>query len=233
MKKLKYNWLPDFVYGGIDGAVTTFAVVAGVVGAELSTPVILILGFANLIADGFSMAVGKFLSDRAELDRISHIRADEERSIIQKPKEERGEIRTILKRFGFKGKDLDRAEKIITENPKVWVQVMLTHEFNVIEENIDPKRGAFFTFLAFILIGLVPLMGYLAQMLLNVDEPKLTFVITSVATLCALFLVGTVKSTFSSRHWVVTGFETALIGGSAAAISYFVGDLLGKLLHAS
>ena len=53
--------IEDFVYGATDGAVTTFAVVAGVVGAALSPSIILILGFANLFADGFSMAIGNYL----------------------------------------------------------------------------------------------------------------------------------------------------------------------------
>ena len=51
----KYLW--EFVYGGIDGCVTTFAVVAGSVGAWLEARIILILGFANLFADGFSMSI--------------------------------------------------------------------------------------------------------------------------------------------------------------------------------
>ena len=231
MKNPKYNWLPDFVYGGIDGAVTTFAVVAGVVGAELSTPVILILGFANLLADGFSMATGKFLSDKSELDRIEHIRADEERSILEKPKEERNEVRSILKRFGFKGKDLDRGEKIITGNPKVWVKLMLTHEFHVIEEAINPVRGALTTFTAFVTIGLIPLLGYLLQMWTPLKDPDLVFIGTAIATLGALFMVGTIKSQFTGKHWFFAGAETALIGGVAASISYFVGDVLGRLFQ--
>jgi predicted membrane protein (TIGR00267 family) len=66
----KYRWLPDFVYGGIDGSITTFAVVAGVKGASLPISIVLILGFANLFADGFSMAVGKYSSDRATLQHM-------------------------------------------------------------------------------------------------------------------------------------------------------------------
>ncbi len=60
------KYLKDFIYGAIDGAVTTFAVVSGVAGAGLSTSIIIILGIANLIADGFSMATGNFLGNRAE-----------------------------------------------------------------------------------------------------------------------------------------------------------------------
>ena len=62
------KYLPEFVYGGIDGSITTFAVVSGVVGASLNSSIILILGFANLFADGFSMAVSKYLSEKSEDD---------------------------------------------------------------------------------------------------------------------------------------------------------------------
>lgn len=230
MKKVKYNWLPDFVYGGIDGAVTTFAVVAGVVGAGLSTPTILILGFANLFADGFSMAVSKYSSDKAELDRIDHIRKIEEASIVEKPQEEQKEIAAILKRWGFQGKDLSRAQQIITSNPKIWVKMMLNHEFNIIEENVNPIKGATATFLAFLAIGLIPLVGYTSQSFTGFSNGSL-FVGTCAATLAALFVVGTVKSRFTSLHWMYTGSQTAVIGGLAAVISYFVGDVLGQLFN--
>lgn len=62
------DYLSEFVYGGIDGAVTTFAVVAGATGANFSTKIILVLGFANLIADGFSMGVGSYLSSKSALE---------------------------------------------------------------------------------------------------------------------------------------------------------------------
>jgi VIT1/CCC1 family predicted Fe2+/Mn2+ transporter len=59
------HYLPDLVYGANDGIITTFAVVSGVVGASLSTRVILILGFANLVADGISMGASNYLSSRS------------------------------------------------------------------------------------------------------------------------------------------------------------------------
>src|SRR3989344_4916615 len=62
------KYLPEFIYGGIDGTVTTFAVVAGSLGASLSTSILLILGFANLIADGFSMAVANYLSVKSQTE---------------------------------------------------------------------------------------------------------------------------------------------------------------------
>lgn len=71
IKKIENN-LREFVYGGMDGAVTTFAVVTGAAGANLSVNVILILGFANVLADGFSMAVGSYLSEKSEQDLSVH-----------------------------------------------------------------------------------------------------------------------------------------------------------------
>lgn len=66
---MKFKFLPEFVYGGIDGTITTFAIVTGSIGAGFSSTVILILGFANLLADGFSMAVGNYLSRKSELEQ--------------------------------------------------------------------------------------------------------------------------------------------------------------------
>ena len=65
-ERTRRKYLPEFVYGAVDGSVTTFAVVAGVIGAGLSSTIILILGFANLFADGFSMSVANFLSTKSE-----------------------------------------------------------------------------------------------------------------------------------------------------------------------
>lgn len=229
MVKTKYNWLPDFVYAGIDGSVTTFAVVAGVVGADLSTPVILILGFANLFADGFSMATGKYLSDRAELDRMAFLREIEERSIIEKPKEEKKEIQVILRSFGFRGEELKSATNVIIRNPESWVKMMMHHELNIIEDNIEPIKGAGVTILAFVTIGIIPLMGYVLQRFLPFS-PDLLFPGTCIATLAALFLVGTVKSRFSKKSWIIAGLETAFIGGLAASIAYFVGYFLQRIV---
>jgi vacuolar iron transporter family protein len=67
-KRMQRKYLPEFVYGSIDGAVTTFAIVSGAMGGSFGSAVVLILGFANLFADGFSMAVSNYLSTKSEQD---------------------------------------------------------------------------------------------------------------------------------------------------------------------
>jgi VIT1/CCC1 family predicted Fe2+/Mn2+ transporter len=83
IKKIENN-LREFVYGGMDGAVTTFAVVTGAAGANLGSNVILILGFANVLADGFSMAVGSYLSEKSDQD-LSMSKGDSEKEDHESP----------------------------------------------------------------------------------------------------------------------------------------------------
>ena len=223
-----YNWLPDFVYGGIDGAVTTFAVVAGASGASLSLPVILILGFANLVADGFSMASGKYSSDKANLEWYEKIRAIEFRHLKEKTEHERQEVRDILLKYNFKGDDLERATEVITSDPESGVDIMMRHEFNLTAENVLPSRDPITTFVSFLLIGFVPLAGYTFQSVLGLSE-SYTFLFAVFSTSVALFLVGAVKSRFSARSWFRSGLNVVMLGGFAAAISYGIGFLLRGL----
>jgi len=71
-RRFERKYLPEFVYGGMDGSVTTFAVVSGVIGASLSSAIILILGFANLFADGFSMSIANYMSIKSKNELIKN-----------------------------------------------------------------------------------------------------------------------------------------------------------------
>jgi len=224
----RYNWLADFVYGGIDGVVTTFAVVAGVQGASLSIPVILILGFANLFGDGFSMATGKYLSDKASLEQFERIRQIEFRHLIDRTEHEREEVVEILKGYGLHGETLTNATAQITASPEAWVDLMMRNEFNMTQENTSPIKGALATFIAFVTVGFIPLLGYTFKAILPLT-PNGIFAATCAATLVALFFIGTIKSRFTIKHWLWAGLETVLFGGLAAAIAYMVGYLLRGL----
>ncbi|PIZ74770.1 hypothetical protein COY07_00195 [Candidatus Peregrinibacteria bacterium CG_4_10_14_0_2_um_filter_43_11] len=221
----RYNWLSDFVYGGIDGSVTTFAVIAGVQGAALPISIILILGFANLFADGFSMATGKYLSDKALLEEFEKIRQIEFKHLETKFHHERGEVEDILRGYGIHGEILDQATDQIIANPEGWVDIMMRNEFNMTHENINPLKGAFATFTAFLAIGFIPLAGYTFQSFFSVSQDMI-FLITCFTTAIALFIVGTIKSLFVMKRWFAAGFETVFFGGIAASIAYSVGFLL-------
>jgi vacuolar iron transporter family protein len=117
--------IEEFVYGATDGAVTTFAVVAGVVGAGLSPSIILILGFANLFADGFSMAVGNYLGAKSQKEFIEKKRRREEWEIDNLVEQEKQEIKDIYTQKGFKAELLNEIVNVITARRKVWIDTMM------------------------------------------------------------------------------------------------------------
>lgn len=222
------SYLSDFVFGGIDGAITTFAVVAGVTGASLSPTIVLILGFANLFADGFSMAVGNYLSTKSRKEFAEKVRKSEEHSVHHTPDEEREEIREIYSDKGFSGRQLREAVDIITADKEVWVDTMMKDEFGILEDHTSPLRSGAVTFVSFNTIGLIPLLAYVVSYFVPEISGK-TFELSVVLTSVALFIVGSVKARVVDTKWYVAGTETFLVGGAAAAIAYIVGYLLKGL----
>lgn len=218
----RHNYLRDWIYGGIDGSVTTFAVVTGVVGAELSPIIIVIMGFANLLADGFSMAASNFLGTKAEHDDMQRLEAIEHRHIELAPEGEREEVRQIYARKGFAGPDLDRVVELITSDRQRWVRTMLTDEYGLPQEARSPWLAAVSTFSAFLVCGLAPLLPFLLGM-------KNAIVFSTFLTGAVFFLIGSVKSRWSSASWWRSGLSTLLVGGIAATLAYGVGVLLKSL----
>lgn len=223
-----HSYLKDFVYGAIDGAVTTFAVVSGVAGAGLSPGVVIVLGIANLAGDGFSMAAGNYLSTQAEGQQRQRLRRMEERHIDLFPAGEREEVRQIFSGYGLSPADLESVVTSVTSDRDRWVQIMLREEHGVSASQPHPFVAALMTFAAFVLVGLLPLLPFLANLLLpGVFAAPFTW--STVLTGTAFFLVGTVKSQFVDEHWLRAGGVTLAVGGTAAALAYVLGVALKNI----
>ncbi len=210
--------LKDMVYGGIDGAVTTFAIVAGVEGAGLSHGVILVLGAANILADGFSMAAGNFAGTRAELDDRKRVVAVERRHLKENREGELEELRQILQMRGLDGEVLEMATEAISKDKERWLDLMVTDEYGLSRSVPDPWRSALATFVAFLLAGAIPLLPFV----LGLEN---AFSISIYSTALTFFLIGAVKSHWSLAPWWRSGAETLLIGATAATIAYLVASL--------
>lgn len=224
----RHSYLGDAVLGGIDGCVTTFAVVAGVAGGGLPAAVALILGFANLLADGFSMAVGNYQGTKAQREYVDKMRRMEEQHIEDVPQGEREEIRQIFARKGFEGAVLESVVDTITRDRRLWVETMLTEEHGLQVESPSPARAAAVTFLAFLAIGVIPLLAFLVPGL----DPRQTFLASTVMTGGAFFLVGLAKGRMLEQPMIRGGVETLLTGGAAAALAFGVGWWLRQAFDA-
>ena len=222
------SYVGDFVYGAIDGSVTTFAVVSGVAGAALSVNIVIILGLANLFADGFSMAIGNYLSSKSNMEYVQKERKREEWEIEHYPKGEIEEIRQIYKERGFRGKDLESAVKIITSNKEVWVDTMMKNELNLIEQNTSPVKKGAVTFISFLLIGSIPLMPYFLSFSSEAIK-QIAYPFSIVMTFIAFFFIGSAKVFVTKKNWLLSGLETLLVGGAAAIIAYAIGYFLRGL----
>lgn len=219
---IRHNYLRDFVYGGIDGAVTTFAVVAGTMGASLSARIVLILGVANLIADGFSMAASNFLGTRAEREDYKRLEEIEARHIDVAPDGEREEVRQIYAAKGFEGSELERAVDLITADRTRWIQTMLTEEYGLPREVRSEWLAAASTFAAFVVCGAVPLLPFLFQ-------GDAAFSTSAALTGTVFFTVGSVKARWSLIPWWRSGSVTLLVGAVAASLAFFAGSLLKRI----
>ena len=219
----RHNYLGDWIYGGIDGSVTTFAVVTGVVGAQLAPAIIVIMGFANLLADGFSMAASNFLGTKSEHDDAQRLESIERRHIEVDPEGEREEVRQIFRAKGFDGVDLERVVELITSDSDRWVRTMLTEEYGLPLEPRSAWRAAVMTFSAFAVCGLMPLIPFLV----GIARP---FEISIFLTGGVFFIIGSIKSRWSTVSWWRSGLSTLLVGGIAAALAYAVGLLLCRVV---
>ncbi|MHC4953780.1 MAG: VIT1/CCC1 transporter family protein [Planctomycetota bacterium] len=216
----EHSYLGDGVLGAIDGAITTFAIVAGATGAGLSGGIALVLGLANVLADGFSMGVSNFLKAKSDRQVVERARRMEERHIDEIPEGEREEIREIFRVKGLEGDVLEEVVAVITRDRNRWVDTMLTDELGLQLETPEPGRAGFTTFLAFLLAGLIPLTPLMFLDGIGQDN---WFLVSSVVTAATFILIGVIKARLVAESMFAHAVESLLIGGGAAFLAYFVG----------
>lgn len=216
------NYLRDWIYGGIDGSITTFAIVAGSIGGQLSTGVIIILGVANLIADGFSMAASNYLGTKSEVDLYNKYEQIENKHIDLEFEGEKEEIRQIYIKKKFTGKILNDIVETIVKDKRLWIDTMLHEEYGLTKTLRSPIKSALSTFTAFLTCGSIPLIPYIFNL------PN-SFILACIMTGLTFFSIGSIKSLWSVKSWFYSGLETFIVGICASLIAYSIGVILGHI----
>lgn len=221
------TYLREIVYGGNDGIVTTFAVVAGFSGANLSHAnglgylTVLLFGLANLFADASSMGLGNLLSMRAEQDRYNQEREKENYEIHNNIENEKIETVQLLMTKGFSQNQAQELVTIYSTNKDYWVDFMMRYELEMSDPtNENAVLTGTVTFLSFIVFGVIPLIPFFLF-----GKSEHTFFYAIIATCIALLLLGLLRWRVTKDSLIRSVGEILIIGGISAAIAYFVGTL--------
>ena len=222
------QYLGDLVYGGLDGIITTFAVVSGVAGAALGSHIVLILGLANMLADGFSMAVGAYLSAKSEHEYYERERQRESWEVEHFPDGERAELYEVYRQQGYDEADAEHLVEIKSRNPERWVNAMMVEELGMLPDERRPVLSGLATLVAFVTAGFLPLLVYVAGVFVDIPT-NAAFPAALALSGLALFGLGAAKVFVTKRSPWRSGFEMLLVGGLAAGVAYVVGALLKGL----
>lgn len=222
------RYIGNVVYGGLDGIVTTFAVVSGVMGAELSMGIVLILGFANLLADGFSMATGAYLSAKSEREYYEREWQRELWQIQHQPEVERQALYEGYLKQGFAKAEASQMVDAHSRNPHAWAKVMMIEELGILTDDRNPLFSALVTFGAFALAGAMPLLVYLLGVFVPISS-RAAFGASLALSGLALFMLGAAKVLVTGRNALRSGLEMLIVGSMAAFVAYVVGALLKGL----
>ncbi|MDQ7071551.1 MAG: VIT1/CCC1 transporter family protein [Rhodobacterales bacterium] len=223
------EFLRQIVYGGNDGIVTTFAIVAGFAGAaadgvaQIGGLAVLVFGIANLLADAVSMGLGEFLSGRSLHDLYHSRRLSELNEIATNPAQERLELEEILRQRGLTHEDAETTATLLMRYPDMMADLMMSYEFGMqdpAEEN--PAVNGFVTFLSFVVFGSVPLIPYFI-----LEATDRTFHLSLIASLCALIALGILRWNATGERMFRCVSETVVVGAVCGVVAFAVGAIVG------
>ena len=219
------DFIRQIVYGGTDGIVTTFAVVAGFAGlsaegtAEVGVVAVLLFGLANLLADATSMGLGEFLSARSQQDVYRAVRDRELREIAEHPEGEIAETVEILLERGVARADAEEMAAILSRNPSMMADFMMQYEIGLADPTGEaPWLNGLVTFGSFVALGAVPLLPYFA-----LGGGGSVFALSCAATALALAVLGLLRWRASTEGLARCVVETLAVGGACAVVAFAVG----------
>jgi VIT1/CCC1 family predicted Fe2+/Mn2+ transporter len=224
-----FVYLKEVIYGGIDGIITTFAVVAGFSGAALSGDAtmalsfmtVLLFGLANLFADGVSMGLGNFLAVRSEQGLYKSMRAKEQHESRYNGVAEAKETKVILLEKGFSEEDAEVLTTIYQKNKSYWLDFLMTNEVKISDPRKEsPVYTGLATFMAFVGFGIIPLIPFI---LMQSFDPATVFRFSMLSTVTALILLGILKWRIIGTGLLRAVFEIVFVGAIAASVAFFVG----------
>ena len=228
--------IKSIAYGGVDGVITTFSIIASAYGASLDYNIIIIMGLSNLIADGFSMGFGDYVSSRLENNYIKSELKKETYEFHHNIGFEKQELIVLYKKkFDVTDNDAKQLVEIMSKYKPLFLQNMMRDELNLEAETCSNKeliRNSMYTFCSFIFFGFLPILVYLIGFGITNKNTDTIFAISGIVSACTLFLVGAIVAfiTKQNKEILKNGCLTLSNGLIAFFIAYFIGWGFDKLL---
>mmetsp|Transcript_9154 Transcript_9154/g.33797 ORF Transcript_9154/g.33797 Transcript_9154/m.33797 type:complete len:375 (-) Transcript_9154:63-1187(-) len=227
--------IKSIVFGGLDGIITTFAVVAACVGSHQTYATALIVGFSNLIGDGFAMGLGDFFSSRAEAFHARKLFKQYLWRVEKKPVEAQRVMKTVFLKKGFSESESQRIVEYLSHNKEAFADIMLLELDGVcIEESSiwGPLKGGVVTFISFLLFGAVPLIPFAIKRDFSEKSELLDwhFYVSCGLTAASLFFLGTLKNALLNKNWLYGGIFMLVQGGISTLIAYGIGFIIQHFL---
>jgi len=220
------DYIKAIVFGGLDGITTTFAIVTAAAGANESWKVVLIFGFANVLADAWSMGFGEFIGGNAERDHYITEREREEWEVDNNIEGEKQEMLEIYQERGFTEEEATTMVDIISRDKKRFVDIMMVEELGLlvdIDDKWEPLKQGVVMFLSFILFGIFPLLAYFGG---KGQGPDYVFGISCALTGVGLMLLGAAKGYLTGLNIPITALIMLFQGVISGGLSFAVGILV-------
>jgi vacuolar iron transporter family protein len=210
------------VFGANDGLVSNFSLVMGIAGANAEPRFVLLAGIAGLLAGASSMAAGEYISVKSQREVYEQQIAIEQQELEMSPEEEREELSLIYQAKGVPQRQAEELAGRILENPQTAIDTLAREELGLDPSLLgSPWTAAGSSFIAFAAGALFPVLPYLLL------SGSAAFYASAVVCGLALFIVGALISIFTGRGVVLSGLRVLGVGAVAAALTYFIGRLLG------
>jgi VIT1/CCC1 family predicted Fe2+/Mn2+ transporter len=222
--------LKSAVYGAVDGVLTSFAILSGAAGGNLSPSSVLVLGISALVADAVSMGICDAVSTASFREHVAAERKREEWEFDSFPE---GEIEEMVDLYESRGLPRDKAERcigIMAKYRNLFIDVMVVEELGLqIEKDaLPPWKLGIITCLSFFVTGIIPVFVYAMSVHMQVNSNGLLHIASGV-TLMILFMLGVLKSQFSIAVWWRSGLEFMILGGMVSLTAYFIGSVVKNM----
>ena len=220
------NALRAAVLGANDGLVSIFSLVMGVAGAELNNKVILVTGFAGLLAGAISMALGEWLSVQSSRELYKHQIGIEKAELATAPEEEAEELALIYEARGVPKEEAQRMAQHIISDPESALEALAREELNVDPAELGGSawEAAITSFFLFSVGAIIPLIPYIFL------TGTTGIIVSTVLSAAGLFVVGAAITLFTGRSVVSSGLRQVFFGMAAAAITFGLGRLFGATI---